>query len=94
MEKITINDIDRLAELSKLNFTHEEKEQLVVEVDGIIKMLNQCDDVEIDGEFNSTLQKLSSLRDDLVKEDMTTNDVLINSQCANNGYFSLPKVVD
>ena len=94
MEEITINDIDRLAELSKLNFTHEEKERLVTEVGGIIKMLNQCDDVEIDSTINSSLQKLSDLREDSVKEDMPINDVFIDTKCANNGYFVLPKVVD
>jgi len=93
-EKITINDIDRLSHLSKLKFTQEEKEKLVGEVNGIINMLNQCDDVKIDGAIDTQMQKLSSLREDNVKEDMNTHDVFVNSNNCNNGYFVVPKVVD
>ena len=93
-EKITINDIDRLGELSKLNFTQEEKEKLVTEVTGIIEMLNQIDDVKIDSQVEVQTQKINQLRDDEFKEDMLPNDVFLNSNNCNNGYFVVPKVVD
>ena len=93
-EKITIDDIDRLSELSKLKFTHEEKEKLVTEVTGIIEMLNQIDQVKIDSQVEIQTQKINQLREDEPKEDMSSNEVFLNSNNCGNGYFVVPRVVE
>ena len=93
-EKISIEDIDKLSSLSKLEFTDEEKMVLVEEVDGIIDLLNQCADVEIGEEFKARVQNLRELRNDEVIQGMDSKDVFSSTDRCHDGYFSVPKVVD
>ena len=93
-EKISIEDIDKLSELSKLQFTMEEKQVLVNEVDGIIDLLNQCASVEISEEYKVPVQKLSNLRIDEVEQGMDSQDVFSATDRCRGGYFVAPKVVD
>lgn len=93
-ETITINDIDKLCELSKLEFSDEDKHALLKEVNGIIEMLNQCDDVNIVNSSNTLVQNLRDLREDEVGQEMDVQDVFSVTNHANNGYFVIPKVVE
>ena len=93
-EKIKIEDIDKLSSLSKLEFTDEEKQVLVNEVDGIIDLLDQCGNVEINEEYKSPVQSLRNLRNDEVKQGMDLQDVFGATDRCHDGYFCVPKVVD
>ena len=93
-EKIKIEDIDKLSSLSKLEFTEEEKQVLVNEVDGIIDLLDQCGNVEISEEYKSPVQSLRSLRNDEVVQGMESQDVFSATDRCHDGYFCVPKVVD
>ena len=93
-EKITIETIDKLADLSKLSFNDEEKQVLLGQVNDIITMLKDCDDVTVADSENVRTQRLRDLRDDEVVESMDISDALRNAPNAHNGYFVVPKVVD
>ena len=93
-ETITINEIDKLCDLSKLEFSDDDKQILLKEVSDIIEMLNQCDGVEIVNLNALTTQNLRDLREDEVGQEMETSDVFTATSHANNGYFVVPKVVE
>ena len=93
-EKITIETIDKLADLSKLSFNDEEKQVLLGQVNDIITMLKDCDDVTVADSENVRTQRLRDLRDYEVVESMDISDALRNAPNAYNGYFVVPKVVD
>ena len=93
-ETITINEIDKLCDLSKLEFCDEDKQVLLREVAGIIEMLNQCDEVNITNLCNTTVQNLRDLREDEVGQEMENQDVFSATCHASNGYFIVPKVVE
>ena len=93
-EEITIEEIVRLSELSKLSFSEEEKYILKGEIEGIIDLLNQCDNVRVDVASDVNVQKLRNLREDEVEESMELEDVFSTTEHAHNGYFVVPKVVD
>lgn len=93
-EKITIDTIDYLSDLSKLKFTDDEKQILVCEVNGIIDMLSQCEDVIVSEDGGHKTQMLKDLRSDESSEEMETEDVFSATVYSKNGYFISPKVVD
>ena len=93
-ETVTIEEIDKLANLSKLSFTDEEKQVLVTQVNDIIEMLNGCDINDLEIARNNRTQKLRELREDIVEESMDKDDSMRNSADSRNGYFVVPKVVD
>ena len=96
MEKqITIDEINKLCELSELQFTDEEKVVLVKEVGGIIELLDQCGRVRVDDSAKNNCQYLRDLRED--KEDkgpLEMEDIFNSTSNASQGYFVVPKVVD
>ena len=94
-EKITIELIDKLSDLSQLSFSEDEKELLIGEVSGIIEMLDKCDNVSVDD--NTLLSRewrIADLRDDEIGESLDSSDVFKNAPMTKNGYFGVPKVVE
>lgn len=93
-EDITIKEIERLAELSALDFTDKEKKSMIKEVSGIIKMLNECDSIEAnDYEYDNTIM-LEDLREDEAKDSMSNADALLNAPKQRKGQFNVPLVVE
>ena len=93
-EDVTIKEIERLAELSTLDFTEQEKKAMIKEVSGIIKMLNECDTIEAnDYEFDNTID-LCDLREDEAKESITNELALTNAPKQRKGQFNVPMVVE
>ena len=79
-EKITIELIDKLSDLSQLSFSEDEKELLIGEVSGIIEMLDKCDNVSVDD--NTLLSRewrIADLRDDEIGESLDSADVFKNA---------------
>jgi len=93
-EDITVKEVERLAELSALDFTDSEKKSMIKEISGIIKMLNECDTIEAnDFEFDNTID-LCDLREDVAKDSITNELALINAPKQRKGQFNVPRVVE
>ena len=93
-DEITMQDIDRLAELSALNFSAEDKAEMMTEISNIIKMLNDCDKVDTSDYVYDNLLDLGDLRNDTIGESLTNSEALINAPKQRKGYFNVPKVVE
>ena len=94
-EKITIEDIDKLAKLSALEFTEEEKSGLLKQIIDIIDMIDDCSQVETDGEYVfENAVGLDVLREDEVSPSMPREIALLNAPKRHKGCFVVPKVVD
>lgn len=93
-EKITIKTIDKLCELSKLQYNLEEKEKLVIEVNNIIDMISQCDNVQVDDVIKENFQHIRDLRDDEYLDGNKLDNVFDSTTNVRQNYFSVPKVVD
>ena len=93
-EKITIKTIDKLCDLSKLNYNLEEKEKLVIEVNNIIDMISQCDNVQVDDTVKENYQYIRDARSDEYSDDNKLDNVFDATTNVRQNYFSVPKVVD
>lgn len=93
-EKITIETIEKLADLSQLEFTAEEKEKMLTEVTGIIEMLNKCGEVPVDKSNSCEEMGINDLREDEILDSIDSSDAFRNSPISKNGYFGVPKVVE
>ena len=91
--KINIKDIEKLAEMSGLIFSQEEKENMVTEVSGIIEMLNLCEKVKTNNKNEDIILGLDDLRPDEIKDSFDI-DISINSPSKRKGCIVVPKVVD
>jgi len=95
MEKdsITISTIEHLAELSGLEFSEEEKQEMQAQVIGILDMLNGCANADMVVSDSKSIT-LDDIRNDEVMPSLIREDVLSNSPNCMQGYIVTSKVVD
>jgi len=92
---ITIKDVEYLAELSALEFSAEEKQNFVKDLNNILDMVNQLQqsNTEEINVFNKS-HNLSELREDTIGESLDREEILANAPKQRRGCFSVPLVVD
>ncbi len=93
---ISKDDIKNTAELSKLGITEEEAEDFMKDFSKILDYVDQLKTVDTDGVEPTyhVSSKIQPLREDIVKESMSREDVIQNAPEEQYGYFKLLRVMD
>ena len=92
MEKITREEIGKLADLSELTYSNEEKDAMITEVSNIIAMLDECNSVDTSAVGEPKAVKLNDLRIDTPKD--SSIDPLSNANNVEDNFFVVPRQVD
>ena len=93
---VTKEQIEHIANLCKLKFSEEEKEKIVNEFNVTLKHLETLNKVDLEN-VEPTLsinQHIQRLREDVVTESLTKEEVLENTVEQQYGYFKLLKIVE
>ena len=93
--EINVKDVEKLASLSALEFSNEEKQEFVKDLSSILDMVNQIQNAKNLGEnvYNPS-HKLSELREDEERTSFTQEEILQNAPKARRGCFNVPLVVE
>ena len=94
--KIDNQTIDKLAELAKLEFQNEAKEEMINDLNRIVtfvEKLNEIDTSNVEPLIYMN-DEVNVLRDDEVKQDITRDEALKNAPKKDSDYFKAPKVID
>lgn len=93
--EITLQTIDKLANLSQLQFNDEEKLALKGDLEKMIGFINQLEKVDTTG--IEPLQHISDavnvLREDELKGSVSREEALLNAPCKDDQFFKVPKVI-
>ena len=92
---ITIEDVDKIAKLAKLEFSPEEKKKFTEQMAQIVtyfEKLNELDTDEVPPTYH-VLDIKNVMREDKVEPWLTQEDVLANAPARKLGFFSVPKVI-
>jgi len=93
--QITDQDIEKLAELSKLYFEHDKKEAIKEDLNKIIGFMEKLN--EIDTENIEPLiyinEDTNITRPDTVMHTLTREEALANAPHHDNQYFKVPKFI-
>jgi aspartyl-tRNA(Asn)/glutamyl-tRNA(Gln) amidotransferase subunit C len=92
---VTIQDVDKIAQLAKLAFTEEEKKRFVDQFNQIlayVEKLNELDTDDVAPTYH-VLDLKNVMREDVVEPWLTQEEALANAPKQKNGYFSVPKVI-
>ena len=89
---ITVAEIDRLAEMSALSFSDEEKGRLINEVRGVVSLLDECGKIKTQSQNSSRKVSLNDLREDEFSMGLTSERVFVNAPSQDGGYFVVPEV--
>jgi aspartyl-tRNA(Asn)/glutamyl-tRNA(Gln) amidotransferase subunit C len=88
--------VDKLADLSKLDFDGEEKEKIkadLVKITAFFEQLNQVDTAHVEPLIFMS-DAVNVLREDVVKQELTHEEALKNAPAKDSDYFRVPKFID
>ena len=93
--KITSELVDRLAELSKLSFTAEEKQTAIQDLENIFGLIEKLEEVNVDGvqPLIYLSGEAATLRKDLPSVNISREEALVNAPQHDSDYFKVPKVI-
>jgi aspartyl-tRNA(Asn)/glutamyl-tRNA(Gln) amidotransferase subunit C len=88
--------IDRLAELAKLEFSDSEKESLKKDMSSIISYFEKLNEVNTDNvePLIFMTDEVNRLREDVVIQNTSKQEALLNAPAKDSDYFRVPKVLD
>jgi aspartyl-tRNA(Asn)/glutamyl-tRNA(Gln) amidotransferase subunit C len=88
--------IDRLAELAKLEFNTTEKESLKKDLNSIISYFEKLNEVNTDNvePLIFMTDEVNRLREDMVIQNTSKQEALLNAPAKDSDYFRVPKVLD
>ena len=92
MSTVDIPLVEKLATLSRLSFTQQEKETLQQELGNILDFISQLQEVNTDG-----VQPMASTvgeRPDAVTEENRRDEYLAVSPKSEMGFYVVPKVIE
>lgn len=86
---------ERLAWLSKIELTEEEKEELTHQLNRILEAFRTLDELDLSGVEPTyhVVEMVNVFRDDVVRPSMSQKDALSNARKTKDGFFLAPKIV-
>jgi aspartyl-tRNA(Asn)/glutamyl-tRNA(Gln) amidotransferase subunit C len=93
--QISLETIDKLANLSQLKFNEEEKIVLQSDLGKMIGFINQLNSVNTTGvePLLHMSDAVNVLRDDEFKGSVNRDEALLNAPNKDNQFFKVPKVI-
>ena len=92
---ISIEDVEKVASLAKLDFSNKGKNKLVKELNNIVTYVQKLNELDTnDVEPTSHIIELKNvMRDDKVELWLSQEKALENAPAQMDGFFSVPKVI-
>lgn len=92
-----VNDelINKLANLSRLQFNHKEKEEIRNDLENMIRFIDKLNELDTTGiaPLLHMSDEVNVLRDDIINGSISTKDALKNASHHNEQYFLVPKMM-
>ena len=95
MSKVDKETIDKIANLARLEFEYEAKEEIADDLSkmlAFVSKLNQLDTSNTEPLVHVN-DEVNILREDIVKQKITQQDALRNAPKKDSDYFKAPKVL-
>lgn len=92
---VTIQDVDHIAKLAKLEFSDAEKEKLTHQFNKILKYMEQLNSLDTNNvePLSHVIELQNVFRADEVKPSTPTDVALHNAPAKTEEYFKVPKVI-
>ena len=92
---VTIEEVNKLAKLSRLEFSKEESEQFKKEFEAILLQVDAINKVDVSGIdlYEKTIDANSDLRLDKIEKGLPVEAILQNAPESEDGAFVVPQTV-
>lgn len=92
---VTINDVKKIAELARLEFSEKDIENYTDEMNkilGYVEKLNELNTENVDP-LSHPIENTNIFREDMVKKSTDREEALKNAPDATSEHFKVPKVI-
>ena len=92
---VTINDLEHVAHLARLEFSPEEKEKLVRELNTILQYMEKLNELDTSSvePLSHVITLTNVMRDDVTTPSLPREDALMNAPEKDEKFFKVPKVI-
>lgn len=96
MAKITIQEVEHVANLARLTFDEKEKEKLAEHLAEILDYIEQLKELDTENvePMSHAIPVKNVVRPDVVKPSLTRDDALANAPSNVDGLFEVPKIIE
>ncbi len=91
---ITIKDINHLENLSKLEFSDEERQKFLSEFENIVAFASQITGAKTEDKSFIKAVDMNNLRADEPKPSLSQDEVISNAPVKKKGCFSVPRIME
>ncbi len=93
---LTIDEVKKIAFLSRIKVDENELEKLSGELSGILDWIEQLQQVDVENvePLASVVELTQPMRADVITDGNKQEQILANAPEAMDGYFTVPKVVE
>jgi len=92
---ITKKEVEKIARLSRLGMSEEEKDMFTKQLDTILEYVNKLKEVDVSSVDESrNVWKTMPHRDDAVKPSLSVDDALSNAPDKSKGHFKVPRIIE
>ena len=92
---ITIEQVEHIARLARLQFSDAEKEMLSEELSQILQYMEKLNELDTEGvePLSHPTELVNIMRPDEVQPSLTQEEALKNAPSKQDGFFKVPKVI-
>ena len=92
---ITIEQVEHIARLARLQFSDAEKETLSEELSQILQYMEKLNELDTEGvePLSHPTELVNIMRPDEVQPSLTREEALKNAPSKQDGFFKVPKVI-
>ncbi len=93
---VTKDDVRKVANLARIDLPEDRVEPMTDELNGILKWIEQLDEVDVEGvePMTSVVETALPMRDDVVTDGNIQDKILANAPRSEDGFFVVPKAVE
>lgn len=93
---ITVKDVQHVARLARLHLSPEEEAMFTEQMNAILQYAEKLSGLDTEGVEPTThvLHVSNVMREDVVKESLSIEDVLLNAPEEEDGQFKVPAVLE
>jgi len=94
--EISFSDVERIAELARIELAPAEKERAQSELANIVAYVGQLDEIDTSGvePLHHVLDLRNVLREDEPQSSLPTEEALANAPARKGDYFLVPRVIE
>jgi len=88
--------VEKVAHLARLELAEDEKEKMIADMNKILGFMDKLNEIDTSGiePLVYMTNEINTVREDVIKQEVTHEEALLNAPKHDKGYFLVAKVIE